>query len=73
MIRCYGQGEMKIRQRQIEVIYYASIGLSRKETAQKLFVTDSTIQAHRIRICDLLDASKITHAVAIALRQGIIE
>jgi len=63
----------KLSAREINVLQCAADGLTRIETGRKLFVSDSTVQKHRLHICDLMRARNTVQAVAMAIRQGIIE
>lgn len=59
--------------REIEVLRLVAEGNANKITADKLFISEETVKAHMRRILLKLDANDRTHAVAIALKRGIIE
>jgi DNA-binding NarL/FixJ family response regulator len=59
--------------REIEVLRRVAAGLSNKEIAQRLSVSESTVKAHIHSILPKLNASDRTHAVTIALKRGILE
>jgi two-component system NarL family response regulator len=58
--------------REIEVLKGIARGLSNKELATALTVSESTIKYHINLICSKLNASGRTQAVTTALRRGII-
>lgn len=55
------------------VLELAAEGYTTKETAEIMGLTENTIKTHRLRSLKALDANNITHAVVIAIRQGILE
>lgn len=59
--------------RQREIVLMMSDGLSNREIAVALFLSIYTVQSHVQHIFGLLSARSRTHAVAIALRTGVIE
>jgi DNA-binding CsgD family transcriptional regulator len=58
--------------RELEVLALAANGLQNKTMAQQLWLSPETVKAHMGRIRRKLDATSRTHAVAIALRKGLI-
>jgi two-component system, NarL family, response regulator len=58
--------------REIEVIGEVATGGGNKQIADRLGVTEETIKTHMKSILSKLDASDRSHAVAIAIRRGII-
>jgi DNA-binding NarL/FixJ family response regulator len=58
--------------REIEVLQLIAKGLSNREIANALFVTEGTIKFHVINILNKLGANDRTMAVTLALQRGII-
>ena len=58
--------------REVEVLELAAAGLSNKEIAQDLEITDQTVKNHVTSILRKLDVNDRTHAVTIALSKGWI-
>jgi two-component system, NarL family, response regulator len=58
--------------REMEVLQLIAKGLSNREIANALFVTEGTIKFHVINILNKLGAKDRTMAVTIALQRGII-
>ena len=59
--------------REIEVLRLIAAGNSNKQIADVLFVAEATIKSRVTNILSKLGASDRAHAVAIALKRGIIE
>lgn len=59
--------------RELEVIGLAAQGMSNKEIADKLGISERTVQTHLLKIFKKLGASSRTQAVLYALRGGWIE
>jgi DNA-binding NarL/FixJ family response regulator len=64
--------ELGLSKREYEVLCQIAIGLSNKEIADKLFVSESTIKTHVSNILVKLDAKRRTHAIQIAKELQII-
>lgn len=58
---------------QLEVIRGLSFGLSQKQVAAGMGISCRTVEIHCTALRIRLDAKTSTHAVAIALRMGLIE
>jgi DNA-binding CsgD family transcriptional regulator len=58
--------------RELEVLQLIADGLSTKEMAARLFVSENTVKTHTSRVLDKLGASRRTQAVQLAKTQGII-
>jgi two-component system, NarL family, response regulator len=58
--------------REIEILDLAAGGRRNKQIGEQLGVSEDTIKTHMSSILAKLDASDRTHAVAIAMRRGII-
>jgi DNA-binding NarL/FixJ family response regulator len=61
-----------ITPRELEVLQLIAEGLSNKEMAERLFVSENTIKTHASRVFDKLGASRRTQAVQIAKSHGLI-
>lgn len=61
---------LSVRER--EVLDLAARGLSSKEVAQKLFISERTVQTHLASIYDKLGARNKTEAMLLALRYGVV-
>jgi two-component system NarL family response regulator len=61
-----------ITAREIEVLQHVASGLKNKQIADRLSVSEDTVNAHMKHILSKLHASDRTHAVTVALRRGII-
>jgi len=59
--------------REIQILELLSEGKSNKEIAALLSISDETVKTHLKRLYDKLGASDRAQAVAIALRQNLIE
>ena len=58
--------------RELEVLQLIADGLSNKEMAERLFVSENTVKTHTSRVFDKLGASRRTQAVQLAKSQGLI-
>jgi DNA-binding CsgD family transcriptional regulator len=61
-----------ITRRELEVLQLIAEGLSNKEMAARLFVSENTIKTHTSRVFGKLGASRRTQAVQFAKSQGLI-
>ncbi len=59
--------------REIEVLRHVARGLSNRETARALFVSEATVKSHLVHVFDKLNVDNRTAAVAAARRAGLIE
>jgi DNA-binding NarL/FixJ family response regulator len=59
--------------RELEVLRRVGGGLSNKQIAQQLTISEGTVKAHMKSILPKLGARDRTHAVMIAVKRGIIE
>lgn len=59
--------------RQMEVLQMLADGLNAKKMERELGISHRTIEVHRRNLIFLLGAQNSTHAVAIALRTGLIK
>lgn len=61
-----------ITPRELEVLHLIAEGLSTKEMANRLFVSENTVKTHTGRVLEKLGASRRTQAVQVAKSQRII-
>ena len=61
-----------ITPREREILELIAAGLSNREIADKLYVSQNTVKTHASRLFDKLDARRRTQAVQIAKREGLI-
>ena len=59
--------------RQLEILALVAEGLTHKEMGRRLDISDQTIKNHLSSIFFRLQARSMAHAVAIALRTGLIK
>lgn len=64
--------ELGITPREVEILGLISQGLSNREIADKLFVSENTIKTHSSRVFDKLGARRRTQAVQIGKQFGLI-
>jgi DNA-binding NarL/FixJ family response regulator len=62
-----------LTEREIEVLQQVASGNANKIIADNLNISEETVKAHMRKILSKLGANDRTHAVAIALKRGIIE
>jgi DNA-binding NarL/FixJ family response regulator len=58
--------------RELEVLAHVAEGRSNKQVGHRLGVTEDTVKSHMKSVLQKLEANDRTHAVAIALRRGLI-
>ena len=61
-----------ITPRELEVLQLIAEGLSTREMAERLFVSENTVKTHASRVLDKLGANRRTQAVQLAKQQGLI-
>jgi len=64
--------ELRLTPRELEILGLISHGLSNREIAEKLFVSENTIKTHSSRLFDKLSAKRRTQAVQIGKELGLI-
>ena len=64
--------ELGLSNREYEVLEQIAQGLSNKEIAEKLFVSESTVKTHVSNLFIKLDAQRRTQAIQIAKESGIL-
>jgi len=63
---------LAITPRELEILQAIAAGLSNREIAEKLFVSENTVKTHSSRLFDKLQAKRRTQAVQIAKEAGLI-
>jgi len=63
----------ELTSREIEILRLIAAGNSNKQIADHLSIGEATVKSHMTNVLSKLYANDRTHAVAIALRRGIIE
>lgn len=61
-----------ITKRELEILELIAQGMSNREIAEKLFVSENTVKTHSSRLFDKLSAKRRTQAVQIAKEMGLI-
>ena len=61
-----------ITKRELEILELIAQGMSNREIAEKLFVSENTVKTHSSRLFDKLSAKRRTQAVQIAKEIGLI-
>ena len=64
--------ELKITRRELEILELIAGGLSNREIAEKLFVSENTVKTHSSRLFEKLSAKRRTQAVQLAKEFGLI-
>jgi DNA-binding CsgD family transcriptional regulator len=64
--------KLGITPRELEILALIAAGLSNREIAGKLFVSENTVKTHSSRLFDKLNAKRRTQAVQIAKAEGLI-
>ena len=64
--------ELGITPRELEILQLIAQGLSNREIAEKLFVSENTVKTHSSRLFDKLSARRRTQAVQIGKEMGLI-
>jgi DNA-binding CsgD family transcriptional regulator len=61
-----------ITKRELEILELIAQGMSNREIAEKLFVSENTVKTHSSRLFDKLSARRRTQAVQIGKEMGLI-
>ena len=64
--------ELAITPRELEILQLIANGLSNREIAEKLFVSENTVKTHSSRLFDKLGARRRTQAVQLGKEFGLI-
>ena len=64
--------DLGITKRELEILELIAQGMSNREIAEKLFVSENTVKTHSSRLFDKLSAKRRTQAVQIGKEMGLI-
>jgi two-component system, NarL family, response regulator LiaR len=64
--------ELSITRRELEILELIAQGMSNREIAERLFVSENTVKTHSSRLFDKLSAKRRTQAVQIGKELGLI-
>ncbi len=64
--------DLEITPRELEVLALIAQGMSNREIAEKLFVSENTVKTHSSRVFDKLGAKRRTQAVQLGKEFGLI-
>jgi DNA-binding CsgD family transcriptional regulator len=64
--------QLGITPRELEILDLIARGLSTREMAETLFVSENTVKTHTSRLFDKLNAKRRTQAVQIAKQAGLV-
>jgi DNA-binding CsgD family transcriptional regulator len=64
--------QLGITPRELEILEAMASGLSNREIAARLFVSENTVKTHAARVFDKLSARRRTQAVQLAKQAGLI-
>ena len=64
--------ELSLTPRELEILGHIAGGLSNREIAEKIFVSENTVKTHSSRLFDKLGARRRTEAVKIGKASGLI-
>ena len=65
------RSELRVTNRELEVLALIANGCSTREIAQALWITEETVRTHVRRLLGRLGARTRAHAVAIAFHEGL--
>jgi DNA-binding CsgD family transcriptional regulator len=66
------QEQLRITRRELEILQLIAAGLSNREIAERLYVSENTVKTHSGRVFDKLNAKRRTQAVQLAKEAGLI-
>jgi two-component system, NarL family, response regulator LiaR len=66
------QEELGITRRELEILQLIAAGLSNREIAERLYVSENTVKTHSGRLFEKLDAKRRTQAVQRGKEAGLI-
>jgi DNA-binding CsgD family transcriptional regulator len=64
--------ELGITPRELEILERIASGMSTREIAEALFVSENTVKTHASRLFGKMDVNRRTQAVDVGKRQGLI-
>ena len=62
----------QLTDREIEILELLGTGISNKDIAERLFISENTVKYHVRNVLQKLNVQNRTEAVAFALREGLI-
>ena len=65
-------GLLGITRRELEILQLIAAGLSNREIAERIFVSENTVKTHSRRLFDKLNAKRRTQAVQFGKEHGLI-
>ena len=65
-------GDLSITRRELEILELMAKGLSNREIAERLFVSENTVKTHSSRLFDKLGAKRRTQAAQMGKELGLI-
>ena len=65
-------GQLGITPRELEILALIAAGLSNREIAEKIFVSENTVKTHSSRVFDKLGARRRTQAVQLGKEFGLL-
>jgi len=66
------RADLSITRRELEILELIAQGLSNREIAQKLYVSENTVKTHSSRVFDKLGARRRTQAVQLGKEFGLL-
>jgi ATP/maltotriose-dependent transcriptional regulator MalT len=64
--------DLRITPRELEILNLMAQGMSNREIAEKLFVSENTVKTHSSRVFDKLGAKRRTQAVQLGKELGLL-
>lgn len=64
--------DLGITPRELEILELIALGMSNREIAEKLFVSENTVKTHSSRVFDKLGAKRRTQAVQLGKEFGLL-
>jgi DNA-binding CsgD family transcriptional regulator len=66
------QEQLRITRRELDILELMAAGLSNREMAERLYVSENTVKTHASRVLEKLNAKRRTQAVQLAREAGLI-
>lgn len=60
----------QMSERQLQILWLSAQGLTKREIAERLFLSENTIRSHTLRIFRVLGAANTAHAVSKCFESG---
>ena len=64
--------ELRLTRREVEILELIAQGLSNREIAERLFVSENTVKTHSSRVFEKLGAKRRTQAVQLGKEMGLL-